>query len=258
MGLRKTIFGKQKIKPNTFIGGVAATLNTPALIASKLGISVSRIKGFSIVGNDIQFAITGGTYTMASLAFFTNTAVTYYYDTDYLITEIGTYAFFNATNLESISELRNCLTLGNAVFFNNEKITSIIAPKVQSIGEGCFKGMNKVKNFDFPELITLNSASVGGNTGTFENCTLLENINLPKLRTVTGYRLCSSCTSLKTFYAPLLTQLGISSQNNSNFSSIKNGATITVSIATQTIDSGAPDGDLVYASESRGATIIYI
>lgn len=43
MGLRKTIFGRKKLRANTFIGGVADTINTPALIASRLGISVARI-----------------------------------------------------------------------------------------------------------------------------------------------------------------------------------------------------------------------
>ena len=42
--LKKFYFGKSKYKPNTFIGGVSATLNTSALVANKLGISVVELR----------------------------------------------------------------------------------------------------------------------------------------------------------------------------------------------------------------------
>lgn len=52
--------------------------------------------------------------------------------------------------------------------------------------------------------------------------------------------------------------MGATTGNDNIFSNIKLGATITVPVALQTIDSGSPDGDLVYANGTRGATIIYI
>lgn len=255
--LQNTIFGNNKYRANTFIGGVASIINTPALAASKLGVPASRIKGFKIIGDNIEFAVTGGRYSIAMGAFMSVTALTYYYDTDYLIEGLGTYAFFNAVNLEFISELRNCVTMGTGVFFNNQKLTAVIAPKLQIAGEACFKGMNKVKEFSFPELTTLNSASVGGNTGIFEDCVLLEKVYVPKCTTVTGYRLLRNCTSLQSFYAPLLNQLGQTLGNDSNFSGIKTGAKLTVSAYLKTVNAGAPDGDLAIAEAATGATIIY-
>ncbi|MBE8727987.1 leucine-rich repeat protein [Flavobacterium hungaricum] len=255
---KKYYFGKVKAIANTFIGGVSATLNTPALVAAKLGIAAYRIKVFSIVGSDIQFAITGGSYVIPVNAFNGNTAITYYYDTDYLITGIGNNAFFGTTNLAAISELRNCITLGIASFLGSSKITTIVTPKVTTIGEACFRSCSKIVEFNFPELVTCNSASATGNTGTFENCTSLQRIYMPKCKTVTGYRLMQNCSSLLEFYAPQLTQLGITLNNDANFNTIKTGCTITVPVALQTINSGSPDGDLVYASGTRGATIIYV
>ena len=75
--LKKFYFGKQKLKPNTFIGGVSATLNTPALVATRLGISVSRIKAFKIVGENIEFAVVGGSYEIPNSAFSGNTNLTF-------------------------------------------------------------------------------------------------------------------------------------------------------------------------------------
>ena len=42
--LKKFYFGKQKAKVNTYIGGIGGTINTPALLASKLGISETLVK----------------------------------------------------------------------------------------------------------------------------------------------------------------------------------------------------------------------
>jgi len=64
------------ISTNTEIGGVASAINTPASLASKLGIDVSRITNFSIVGSDIKCKITGS-YT-APVESFSNTETTYY------------------------------------------------------------------------------------------------------------------------------------------------------------------------------------
>lgn len=57
---------------------------------------------------------------------------------------------------------------------------------------------------------------------------------------------------------PSVVSLGSTVYNNSVFSNIKSNITITVPIALQTANAGTPDGDLVYASGTRAATIVYI
>jgi hypothetical protein len=87
------------LSTNTEIGGIAATISTPALLASKLGISVGTISNFSIVGSDIKCKITGS-YGIPISAFnylgtpsFTYPPCTYYYDKDGLVTSLGEGAF---------------------------------------------------------------------------------------------------------------------------------------------------------------------
>ena len=82
--LKKFYFGKQKVKvPNTFIGGIGGTINTPALLAAKLGVSENRIKLFKVTGVDVECAIVGGSYVLGAFdgqPFNGNQGITYFYD----------------------------------------------------------------------------------------------------------------------------------------------------------------------------------
>jgi hypothetical protein len=366
MGLTRTIFGRSKAtKPNTFIGEVSATINTPALIAGKLGINESRIKAFKIVGNDIEFAITGGTYKIANNAFNGNTSLTYYKDLNNLVTEIGANAFyhntsytgdvvwpsviiinqtaFTGTNIKSFSFPNLNKTTGGGEFSYNTSLISFSAPLlVSAAGVNQFQENTNLVTLYAPKLILTNSNSgfcsncinltdlnIGKPTGigtnaflnngkitaidlsnatsighsAFRSCTLLNNIvNINQVTTLLydTFLLCSSlgdtisatslltmsgnvfaeCSNVKRYafdnlttissglpfnsnssllsvYMPKLTQLGPTLGNDSIFNTIKTGATITVSPYLKTVDSGAPDGDLVYASDTRGAIIVY-
>ena len=95
--LKKFYFGKQKVKvPNTFIGGIGGTINTPALLAAKLGISENRIKLFKVTGVDVECAIIGGSYSLPIGAFASDQSITYYIDIDGLNTKI--YKGLNSCN----------------------------------------------------------------------------------------------------------------------------------------------------------------
>lgn len=153
--LKKYYFGKSKYKPNTFIGGIGGTINTPALIATKLGLSINRIKVFSVVGSDIQFAIIGGTYVLTG--FLSDTNVTYYDDRDGLVTSIGGSAFNSTTNLQYV-KVKNATTLGASAFqlsglrgLNND-FTS-----VTSVASNCFvTGRPAITTvLNFPNLTTI-------------------------------------------------------------------------------------------------------
>src|SRR6478736_3550765 len=85
-------YGKQNLVANTFIGGIGGTTNTPALLATKLGISATRIKVFSVIGSDIQCSITG-TYVIPDSAFNGNTTITYYIDSANLVSDLGESSF---------------------------------------------------------------------------------------------------------------------------------------------------------------------
>ncbi len=144
--LQNTIFGKKKYKVNTLVGGVAATLNTPALIAAKLGLSITRIKSFGIIGDDIQFAVTGGNYALPASTFANSSTITYYYDLDGIVNSIGASCFVGCLNLYGAQ-------------FKNWTTTS---------GINTFSGCIKLNSTDFLNLKALNHA------GTFRGCILLQ------------------------------------------------------------------------------------
>ena len=94
---------KSRIKPNTFIGGIGATINTPTLLANTLGISVSKIKSLRVVGNDIEFAVVGSNYNLRMGAFDTNKNITFLNDEHGKISFIDASCFRNAKNIEYIN-----------------------------------------------------------------------------------------------------------------------------------------------------------
>jgi len=108
------------LSTNTEIGGVAATISTPALLATKLGIDVSRITNFTIVGSDIKCKITGGSYGIHNTAFEDDTNITYYDDPDGLVTSIG-YRTFRGVNIIGSSKLVR-LTFKNATLLDTQSL----------------------------------------------------------------------------------------------------------------------------------------
>lgn len=139
---------------NTEIGGVASTINTPALLATKLGIDVSRITNFTIVGSDIKCKITG---SYAITSFSGDTSITYYKD-DGIATDFN--SFYNCSNLYLIDLpgvitctsnyigrdngthlspymnilLKNCTSLPNDGAFYESRANIIYIPNCLSLG----------------------------------------------------------------------------------------------------------------------------
>ncbi|MDP5201127.1 leucine-rich repeat protein, partial [Flavobacterium sp. DG2-3] len=131
MGLRKTIFGRVKSKPNTFIGGIAGTINTPTLLATKIGVAASQIKDFKVVGNDIHFKINI-IYQIPSNAFNGNTNITYFNDSEGYVNSLGTRSFYNCTSLLDFTA-DSVESIGESAFYNCTSITSYRFPKVTTI-----------------------------------------------------------------------------------------------------------------------------
>lgn len=232
MALRKTIFGRQKVKINTFIGGVSDTLNTPALIAAKLGISSSRIKFFSVVGSDIQFSVTGGQYAIPVNAF-RNNLVTFFDDRDGNVSALLADCFNGAAYSSYPLAWANfpaVTSFGPRVFSYCNNLTLLTAPKAVSVGQ-YFINRSAIKNLSFPNLTTCADLAFASEIAN---------------------------SQMQTIYMPKLVNLGPTVANNNVFFNTKIGVTITVKASLQTVNAGSPDGDLVWVSGARGATIIYI
>ena len=232
--LKKFYFGKQKVKvPNTFIGGIGGTINTPALLASKLGISENRIKLFKVTGVDVECAVIGGSYTIPIDCFRFNTSITYYLDNDGLVLGINSNGFRECANLADV---------------NFPKCTSI------SIGSGFYAFLRCVSltSVSFPEVVHVGTQS-------FQDCSLLTSINLPKVTKI-GVFAFSTLPAITLINIPKCLYLGVNSLVNSPgndnvFLNIKTGCIINTNIALQTNNAGAPDGDLTYAKNTRSALV---
>lgn len=119
------------LSTNTYIGGVASTISTASLLASKLGISVGAISNFTVVGSDIKCKITGS-YPIPVNAFNGDTNVSSYVDSDNLVSDILANAFQGTTKLFDL-EFRGVVTLTGYRSFQNSKIRRISLPNCLTV-----------------------------------------------------------------------------------------------------------------------------
>jgi len=119
------------LSTNTQIGGVSGSLSSPALLASKLAIDVSRITNFSIVGSDIQCKITGS-YVIPISCFFNDSNITYYTDSDGLVTNLRNYAFNGASKIKSI-EFKGVINSDGSWLLENSSVLEFSLPNATSI-----------------------------------------------------------------------------------------------------------------------------
>lgn len=160
MGLRKTIFGRLKTAAifNTEIGGVSSTINSPTLLASKLSISSSRIENFTIIGSDIKFNVTGGSYNIPNSAFYNDSNISYYYDNSGLVSSVLYSAFANCVALYAVM-FPNASTFEGGgyadagAFKGCVSLTSVTSPNLTNMGVYCFSGCSLLDNINLP-LIT--------------------------------------------------------------------------------------------------------
>lgn len=156
---------------NTFIGGVATTLYSAALLAAKLAIDVSRISAFEVVGSDIKCRITGN-YVIPSSAFQSNLNITHYYDNHNLVTEIGGNSFSRCP-LFTDYKLDGVLLIGSFCF--EESIQNTISfPNLTVVNSYCFFN-SKTKKFHIPRCTNLGGTVSNNNVfqGVALNDTLI-------------------------------------------------------------------------------------
>lgn len=201
--LQNTIFGNNKYRANTFIGGVAATLNTPALIAARIGVQTSRIKSFKIVGSDIEFAVIGGTYNFGNGAFNGNTDITYFDDRSGLIVDspFGN-AFYNAVNLQWFN-LPKITRSGYRLAAGCTSLHTISFGSIMEISSECFTGCINLVNVGNSFLTAQRIGNVA-----FRYCAKLTELNLPNVGLCNlnnSGGMFGDMTELVTLYAPNLT-----------------------------------------------------
>lgn len=186
--ITREIFGNKNTKKwNTFIGGVSSTISTSAQLATKLGISNNRIRNFVVVGSDIKCKITGSYAIPAEVFDFNYTPCSFYKDTDYLVSSVGSNSFYY-TNIAGVIDFQNATSVSNG-FKGTPLLTAILLKNCTSVGDDGFaestNGTRTLKTCYIPNVTSLGSTS--GNNGVFAgNCTGLKIYAHPSLATNNG------------------------------------------------------------------------
>lgn len=118
---------------------------------------------------------------------------------DKLVTSIGKAAFYNCTNLTSVTIPNSVTNIGEAAFYNCTNLTSVTIPNnVTDIGYMAFRYCNGLTSVTIP-----NGVMNIGNCA-FEYCSGLTNVNLSSCWRLTdiGHGVFGSCTNLSNIAIP--------------------------------------------------------
>lgn len=218
----------QNITPNTKIGGKASVLYSPYLLAQKLGISVTRLRGFRVVGSDVECNILGN-YTPPNSVFNGDTGITFFESTP--AQTAGNRGFLGTTNLQYFKiDNASSNQTGYINSFDGsgvesvqgyENVTSVPAyfargcvnlqmnptPNAVTIGDFAYQGC-----ISLPTTLTYNSLVTAG-TLSLSGINNVEEIYAPLLTTA-GANCMYNNTNLRKAYVPSLTTLPNSMFNN--------------------------------------------
>lgn len=137
----------QVYEPNTFIGGIGSAITSASALASVLGISETIIKGFKIVGSDVECAIVEA-YDIQNSAFDGNNDITYYRDEGEKLKNVGQYAFISAGELLEFKGL-GVETIGKAAFMYAAKLKKCITGQYfWQVGQEVFSGCELLNEID--------------------------------------------------------------------------------------------------------------
>jgi hypothetical protein len=171
--LKKYVFGRSKgVILNTFIGGVASTINTASLLAAKIQISTSRITSFSVVGNDIQCKIDGSYNIPANCFRETGNNIVYYDDRSGLVSILNSECFsgsFGTNTLQSVN-FPNANSI-NQAFSYATLLKKIDFPNCTSV-LGLVFAFSNIEIAYFPKCNILGNTS--GNDNVFSDATKLK------------------------------------------------------------------------------------
>lgn len=156
----REIFGG-KPSGRTYIGGVSATISTPALLATRLGISTSRISNFTIIGSDIQCRIIGS-YNLQGFDF-NGVPCTYYKDPDYLVTSLGYWAFYNTYNFNGYDvDFQNCLSIDTRGL-SRVNANRFLLKNVTNVADFAFANSEVANVFYIPNCTSLGTSVLSNN-----------------------------------------------------------------------------------------------
>jgi hypothetical protein len=186
----------------------------------------------------------------------------------------GIYTEGGGTSTLTAVDLPAVTSAGTACFALCEALEVVIMPSLVSAGESCFSSCSSLAYIEFESLVTAGTSCFGycdslisveadllATVGEecFKDCTSFVAPYFSSLETI-GAGCFYGCTAMTSLHISACTALGTTVGNDDVFASIADiTATITVPIALQTCDTGAPDGDLVsFLAGNPLSTVTYV
>ncbi len=115
--------------------------------------------------------------------------------TEYSVTRIGEYAFYDCTGLASVVIPNSVTSIGDYAFYKCTGLTSVNIPNsVTSIGEGTFFICSSLASVDIPSSVT----SIGD--FAFSYCSSLASVDIPGSVTIMGDHAFLGCSSLFAYH----------------------------------------------------------
>jgi hypothetical protein len=154
----------------------------------------------------------------------------------------------NGNDIEAVIDVD--YTLANSKFSNNLSITKYIDldQHVTAIGNFVFRGCVNFTEFDL-----LGAVTIG--TNAFKRTSITSFVSNATTIGSSATRVCASLTHFEAKF--LLNRVGNTDVNNNVFLNCNSLSEVTVSRVCQTNNAGGRDGDIAYAEDTLGATIIY-
>ena len=143
----------------------------------------------------------------------------------YNVTSIGDYAFYDCSNLISVTIPSSVTIINNTAFQNCTSLTSMTIPSsVTSIGTNAFCSCTSLTSVTIPSGVT----SIG--SGAFQNCTSLTSIELPSSVTSIEAYMFRDCTGLTSVTIPSsVTSIGYNAfEDCSSLTSIELPSSVTI------------------------------
>lgn len=190
--------------------------------------------------------IGGGNLIVKNSAFQSSTAIDYVVDETGVIIEVGVGSFANVTMSEFTA---NSMSEAGSSAFSGATISIFNATGLQNAGNRCFEGLT-CSTFNAPNIETMGSNCFLGSTiaGAYTFNSLL----------TTGDRCFNNAANITALTMPILTALGGTAKDDMVFFGMTALTAVTVPTALATANAGNPDGDLVYAVGTLGATVTYV